>query len=60
MNAGINISGVNIEVASGQSEFQVGPCVGIEAGDHLHIARYLLHRIGEIYNTEIVYFTQIH
>lgn len=55
MTAGINISGVNIEVAPGQSEFQIGPCVGIEAGDHLHIARYLLHRIGEMYNTEIVF-----
>jgi glutamine synthetase len=55
LQTGINISGANIEVAPGQSEFQVGPCVGIDAGDHLHIARYLLHRIGEMYNVEIVF-----
>ena len=40
--AGIKISGVNAEVAPGQWEFQIGPCVGIEEGDHLWMARYLL------------------
>jgi glutamine synthetase len=30
--AGLNISGVNAEVMPGQWEYQVGPCVGIEAG----------------------------
>ncbi|KAL8563342.1 hypothetical protein ACOMHN_039678 [Nucella lapillus] len=28
-------------------EFQVGPCEGIEMGDHLWIARYLLYRVAE-------------
>ncbi|CAG8511603.1 22000_t:CDS:2 [Gigaspora margarita] len=32
---------------SGQWEFQVGPCEGIDMGDHLWIARYLLHRVAE-------------
>jgi glutamine synthetase len=45
--AGIKISGINAEVAPGQWEFQVGPCVGIEEGDHLWMARYLLERVGE-------------
>jgi len=45
--AGINISGVNAEVAPGQWEFQIGPCVGIEEGDHLWMARYLLNRVAE-------------
>lgn len=45
--AGIKISGINAEVAPGQWEFQVGPCVGIEQGDHLWMARYLLERVGE-------------
>ncbi|KVH93606.1 Glutamine synthetase, beta-Grasp [Cynara cardunculus var. scolymus] len=40
--AGINISGTNGEVMPGQWEFQVGPSVGIEAGDHIWCARYLL------------------
>ena len=29
------------------SEFQIGPCVGIEEGDHLWMARYLLQRVAE-------------
>lgn len=51
--AGINISGVNAEVAPGQWEFQVGPCTGIEAGDHLWMARYLLVKIAEKHNMGI-------
>ncbi|KMZ73369.1 Glutamate--ammonia ligase [Zostera marina] len=46
--AGVNISGINGEVMPGQWEFQVGPSVGISAGDELWIARYLLERITEI------------
>ena len=45
--AGLRISGINAEVAPGQWEFQIGPAVGIEAGDHLWMARYLLERITE-------------
>lgn len=48
--AGLQISGVNAEVAPGQWEFQVGPCVGIDEGDQLWTARYLLIRIAEKYN----------
>ena len=50
ITAGIKISGINAEVAPGQWEFQVGPCIGIEAGDHLWMARYVLHRLSEEYN----------
>ncbi|VDO00912.1 unnamed protein product [Rodentolepis nana] len=45
--AGVNISGTNAECMPSQWEFQVGPCEGVEAGDHLWIARYLLHRVAE-------------
>ncbi|XP_060790975.1 glutamine synthetase-like [Neoarius graeffei] len=45
--AGIKICGVNAEVKPSQWEFQVGPCEGIEVGDHLWMARFLLHRICE-------------
>lgn len=48
--AGVKIAGINAEVAPGQWEFQIGPCVGIEEGDHLWIARYLLNRVAEKYN----------
>jgi len=30
-----------------QWEFQVGPCEGISIGDHLWMARFILHRIAE-------------
>ncbi|KAJ6800826.1 glutamine synthetase cytosolic isozyme 1 [Iris pallida] len=46
--AGINISGINGEVMPGQWEFQVGPAVGISAGDEVWVARYILERITEI------------
>ena len=45
--AGIEISGTNGEVMPGQQEFQVGPCVGIDAGDQLYMSRYILARICE-------------
>ncbi|PTQ26286.1 hypothetical protein MARPO_3414s0001 [Marchantia polymorpha] len=46
--AGIQIGGINGEVMPGQWEFQVGPSVGIAAGDQLWAARYILERITEI------------
>jgi glutamine synthetase len=46
LKAGINISGINAEVVCGQWEFQVGPCVGIEAGNHMMAARFLLEKIA--------------
>ncbi|XP_059214204.1 glutamine synthetase-like isoform X2 [Centropristis striata] len=45
--AGINIYGTNAEVMPSQWEFQVGPCEGIEMGDQLWVARFLLHRVCE-------------
>ncbi|XP_062868169.1 glutamine synthetase-like [Trichomycterus rosablanca] len=45
--AGINIFGANGEVMPSQWEFQVGPCEGVEIGDHLWMARFLLHRVCE-------------
>jgi glutamine synthetase len=51
--AGLKISGINAEVAPGQWEFQIGPAVGIEAGDHLWMARYLLERITEDFGGEV-------
>ncbi|XP_033759435.1 LOW QUALITY PROTEIN: glutamine synthetase-like [Pecten maximus] len=45
--AGIKIAGCNAEVMPGQWEYQVGPCEGIEMGDHLWIARYIMDRVAE-------------
>lgn len=47
IDAGLNISGTNAEVAPYQWEFQIGPCIGITAGDQLWIARYLMEKIAE-------------
>ena len=51
--AGIKISGMNAEVAPSQWEFQVGPCTGIQSGDHLWTARYILQRLGEKHKVKI-------
>ena len=51
--AGLKISGINAEVAPGQWEFQIGPAVGIEAGDHLWMARYLLERLTEDFGGKV-------
>jgi glutamine synthetase len=48
--AKITISGTNGEVMPGQWEFQIGPCEGIDIGDHLVMARYLLGRVTEDLN----------
>merc|ERR1719230_2288658 len=48
--AGVKVAGINSEVMPGQWEFQVGPCRGMEMGDHLHMARYIMERISESYN----------
>jgi len=51
--AGIQISGTNAEVMPAQWEFQVGPCEGIEMGDQLWMARYLLNRVAEDFGVVI-------
>jgi len=45
--AGIKIAGTNAEVMPGQWEYQIGPCEGIESGDHLWMSRYLMIRVCE-------------
>ena len=55
LRAGLRISGINAEVAPYQWEYQIGPCLGIDAGDQLWISRYLLERIGEMNDVTILY-----
>ncbi|KAI8517857.1 hypothetical protein Bbelb_038740 [Branchiostoma belcheri] len=45
--AGIDISGTNAEVMPSQWEYQVGPSVGVDLGDHMWMARFLLDRVAE-------------
>jgi len=45
--AGVKIAGCNAEVMPSQWEYQIGPCTGIESGDHVMFARFLAHRVAE-------------
>lgn len=53
--AGITIAGTNAEVMPAQWEFQIGPCEGIDIGDHLWMARYFLQRIAEEFGVVVSY-----
>lgn len=53
LEAGINVEGINGEVAAGQWEFQVFAKGAKRAGDETWAARYLLERIGEDYGLAI-------
>jgi glutamine synthetase len=53
INAGLNIEGINAEVAPGQWEFQIFAKGAKEAGDQIWMARYLLELIGEKHNVAI-------
>lgn len=45
--AGVTIAGTNGEVMPGQWEYQIGPCTGIDSGDHLMMSRWIAHRVSE-------------
>jgi len=53
LEAGLNVEGINAEVAAGQWEFQIFAKGAKEAGDQIWVARYLLERIGESYDVSI-------
>lgn len=53
LEAGINVEGINAEVATGQWEFQIFAKGAAAAGDQVWIARYLLERTAEKYGVSI-------
>jgi glutamine synthetase len=53
LEAGINLEGINAEVAAGQWEFQVFAKGAKRAGDETWVARYLLERTAERYGLAI-------
>jgi len=55
LNAGVRICGTNAEVMPSQWEFQVGPCEGIDIGDHLWMARFILAQVAEYYNVQVTF-----
>lgn len=42
-------------ILPGQWEYQVGPCKGIEMGDHLHMSRYIMNRVTEDLGIQVTY-----
>lgn len=58
--AKIKYAGLNSEVTNHQWEYQIGTCVGIEGGDHLTVANFLLERIAEKYNVAICYHPKLY
>lgn len=53
LDAGLNVEGINGEVAAGQWEYQIFAKGAAAAGDEIWVARYLLERIGEQYGVSI-------
>ena len=52
LEAGIELTGTNAEVALGQWEYQ---CLGkgVKAGDDLWMSRYLLHKVAEDFDVSV-------
>ena len=55
LEAGLNIEGINAEVAAGQWEFQIFAKGAKAAGDQIWIGRYLLNRTAEKYGIHVEY-----
>jgi len=53
--AGVKIDGFYSEYVTGQWEFQIGPCEGINTADHLWMARFILARVAEDFGVRISY-----
>ena len=53
LEAGINVEGINAEVAAGQWEYQCFAKGARQAGDEMWVSRYLLERLGEKYGLAI-------
>ncbi|MBT7334963.1 MAG: glutamine synthetase [Gammaproteobacteria bacterium] len=53
LEAGLNVEGINAEVAAGQWEFQIFAKGAQRAGDEIWLARYMLERTGERYGYAI-------
>jgi glutamine synthetase len=53
LEAGLLLSGINAEVMPGQWEFQIGAGDPLTVSDHMWIARWLLHRLGEEFDISV-------
>jgi glutamine synthetase len=53
LEAGLNVEGINAEVAAGQWEFQIFAKSAKRAGDEIWLARYLLERTAESHDLAV-------
>ena len=53
LEAGLNVEGINAEVAAGQWEFQIFAKGAHSAGDQIWMARYILERTAEKYGVDV-------
>ncbi len=53
LEAGLNVEGINAEVAAGQWEFQIFAKGAHNAGDQIWVARYFLERTAEKYGVVV-------
>ena len=53
LEAGLNVEGINAEVAAGQWEYQIFAKGAKDAGDQIWLSRYLLERTAEKYGLAI-------
>jgi glutamine synthetase len=53
LEAGLNVEGINAEVAAGQWEFQIFAKGAHSAGDQIWMARYLAERTAEKYGVDV-------
>ncbi len=53
LEAGLNVEGINAEVAAGQWEFQIFAKGAHSAGDQIWMARFLLERTAEKYGVDV-------
>jgi glutamine synthetase len=53
LEVGLNVEGINAEVAAGQWEFQIFAKGAHSAGDQIWVARYLLERTAEKYGVDV-------
>lgn len=59
VHAGVKICGYNAEVMPSQWEYQVGPCKGIDVGDHMWISRFILDRVCVDFNVGVSFDPKI-
>ena len=53
LEAGLNVEGINAEVAAGQWEYQIFAKGAKDAGDQIWLSRYLIERVAEKYGLSI-------